>query len=355
METTIDISITPVKHSRLLEPGISQKEFGRLTSDHMFVCKYENGEWQQPEIKPFSEISISPTALALHYGQSIFEGMKAFRMVDGKINIFRIDKHHERINRSLARMCMPEIPEEFFFTALTELVSLDKAWVPSDKDCSLYIRPFVFASEAKFGMSVSNEYHFIIFTGPVKPVYSRPLKVKVEREFIRSAKGGTGYAKCCGNYGGALYPTKLAQNAGYDQVLWTDARDHEYLEESGITNIMLVISGSLITPSLSDSILDGITRDSMLRIARDMHIPVEERRISVTELREAFENKSLTEAFCVGTGAVVVPISIIGIDERNYEVPAQKEGSVMNRLKTKLDALRYGQEEDVYGWNNVVG
>jgi branched-chain amino acid aminotransferase len=320
----------------------------------MFVSNYENGEWQRQRIVPFQNLSLSPAAMALHYGQSIFEGMKAFRMIDGSINIFRIDKHHERINRSLSRMCMPSIPEELFTEALIELVSIDRDWVPSTEDSSLYIRPFVFASEARFGMNISKEYQFVIFTGPVSPVYTQSLKVKVEREYIRAAKGGTGYAKCCGNYGGALYPTQLAKEKGYDQVLWTDATHHEYFEESGITNIMFVVHNTLITPRLTDSILDGITRDCILQLARQEGIPVEESRISVQDIQSAFKYGTITEAFCVGTGAVVAPISVIGIDEHDYELPASTEDSIMYRLKRKLDNIRYGKCEDTFEWNNII-
>lgn len=353
METVTSLKVERARHSKLNDNA--EMEFGKTMSDHMFICHFKNGEWQNPRIVPLQDLSLSPATMALHYGQSIFEGMKAFRMQDGRINIFRIDRHSERINKSLARMCMPLLPEELFRDALVELIALDKDWVPSVKDGSLYIRPFVFASEGKFGMGVSKEYTFVIFTGPVVPVYSKSLKVKVEREFIRAAKGGTGYAKCCGNYGGSLYPAQLAQENGYDQVLWTDAFEHEYLEESGITNIMVVINGVLITPELTDTILDGITRDSMLQLARDMNIPVEERKIGVSELLNAFKSKTITEAFCVGTGAVLAQIEVIGIDGTDFQLPASGQQSISFQLKRKLDAIRYGKEEDIYGWNNVVG
>jgi len=244
MEAIINIPVTRAKHSNLDAVNWHSFQFGQHTSDHMFECTYKDGEWQYPHIKPFQNISISPLTLALHYGQSIFEGMKAFRMEDGSINIFRMDRHFERMNRSLERMCMPTVPYDLFVAALHELVKLDHEWVPGSKDCALYLRPFVYASEAKMGVKVSEEYKFLIVTGPVPILYQKPIKVKVERNFIRAAKGGTGYAKCAGNYGGAFYPTQKAKEEGFDQVIWTDAVSHDYIEESGTMNLMFVIDGT---------------------------------------------------------------------------------------------------------------
>ncbi|MGZ8537426.1 MAG: branched-chain amino acid aminotransferase, partial [Flavisolibacter sp.] len=314
METLIKYKTTKTTNSKLGQIDSDHLEFGKYVSDHMFVSDYLNGEWKEPSIIPFENLSISPIALALHYGQSIFEGMKAFYMEDGRINIFRIKKHHERLNRSLERMCMPPIPREVFENALIQLVELDREWVPKEKGTALYLRPFVFASEAKFGVKIAEEYKFIIVTGPVPMLYQKPIKVKVERHYIRAAKGGTGFAKCAGNYGGVFYPTQLARKEGFDAVIWTDAHDHEYMEESGVMNLMFVIDGKLVTPPLSDSILDGITRDSLLTIARDMQIEVEERPVSLTEIKKAFNDKMITEAFGAGTAAVVAPISEISID-----------------------------------------
>ena len=344
------------KATASLLPDVDWKalEFGKYVSDHMFTCTYKAGEWQQPEIKPFQNISLSPTALALHYGQSIFEGMKAFRMQDGRINIFRIDKHFERINASLDRLCMPPLPYDLFTTALQQLVAVDEAWVPQGEDVALYIRPFVFASEARFGVKVSDEYTFMIVTGPVPTLYQKPIKVKVERHYIRAAKGGVGFAKCAGNYGGAFYPTQKARSEGFDQVLWTDAFEHEYFEESGTMNVMFVIDEKLITPPLSDSILDGITRDSLLSIANELGYATEERKISINEVLKAIEEGRSVEAFGAGTAAVVAPISVIGVDGELYHLPTYSSGSVMFRLKKELEAIRTGMREDVYGWNSVV-
>lgn len=355
MEIMEAIRIEKIKNSKLKEKGKAPTEFGNTVSDHMFICKYVDGNWQQPKIEPFRDLSISPLTLALHYGQSLFEGMKAFRMKDGRINIFRVKKHHERLNRSLFRMCMPDIPFELFESALRELVQLDRDWVPNADDSALYIRPLVFASEARFGVKVSDEYHFLVMTGPVPTLYKKPIKVKVEKKFIRAAKGGTGYAKCAGNYGAAFYPTSLAKKEGFDQVIWTDAFEHEYFEESGTMNLMFLIDGTLITPPVSDSILDGITRDSLLQIAIDLNIPVEERAIGSREIIKAFEEKRITEAFGAGTAAVVAPISGIGIDQEFYALPPYNENSIMFRLKKELDGIRTGLKEDRHQWNTIVG
>jgi branched-chain amino acid aminotransferase len=354
METINSIPVLKTKFSRLPQINWNQLEFGKEMSDHMFFCKFSDGEWQRPRIVPFGDLRLSPATLALHYGQSVFEGMKSFYLPDGSINIFRMQRHHERLNRSLYRMCMPVIPEELFTEGLEQLMRVDRAWVPKMEGSALYIRPFVFASESRFGVKVSDEYQFIIFSGPVAPIYPKPLRVKIERQFIRAAKGGTGAAKCSGNYGGSFYPTQLARQEGFDQVLWTDAGEHEYIEESGTMNVMFVIGGTLVTPPLSDSILDGVTRDSLLTLANDLGIPAEERMIGVHELKEAFEKGTLTEAFGAGTAAVVAPIASFSVDGEEYSLPAVTNESVQTRLREKMDAIRYGKEEDAYGWNTLV-
>jgi branched-chain amino acid aminotransferase len=354
MEIIDIIEVKRTNQSRLNEVDMNDLQFGKYVSDHMFISAYNDGEWQKPAIVPFQNLSLSPTTLALHYGQSIFEGMKAFRMHDGHINIFRIEKHFERLTKSLQRMCMPEIPHDLFVNALQQLITVDKDWVPTTEGSSLYIRPFVFASEARFGVKVSDEYLFIIFTGPVRSAFQRPINVKVERKYIRAAKGGTGYAKCAGNYGGAFFPTQLAKEEGFDQIIWTDASHHEYIEESGFMNLMFVINGKLMTPPLSDSILDGITRDSLLNIARGYGFPVEERPISLIEIIEAFKDGSMEEAFGVGTAAVVAPIASINIDGIAYSLPEYINDTIHSQLKDELEAMRSGLKEDVYNWNNII-
>ena len=354
MELMIEIPVVKTTHSRIQEVDFSQLEFGKYVSDHMLVCDYNNNEWQNPHIMPFSDISLSPTTLALHYGQTVFEGMKAFRMHDGRINIFRIDRHYDRFVKSLERMCMAVIPKELFTEGLMKLVELDKAWVPAKGGHALYLRPFMIASEARFGVKISDEYKFIIFTGPVPSLYADPIRVKVETEYVRAAKGGTGAAKCGGNYGGAYYPTRQAREEGYDQVLWTDGRDHEYIEESGMMNVMFVINGELVTAPLSDSILDGVTRDSLLHIAKDLGYKTEERQISVQELENAFKAGTITEAFGAGTAAVVAPIKTISIKGIDYNLPLYNGNEMMFTLKDRLDNIRTGLMDDPYGWNCIV-
>ena len=354
METMTSIKVIRTKHSS--RPGVNfdRLGFGTHVSDHMLVADFYHGEWNEPKIVPFANLSLSPASLGLHYGQTVFEGMKAFQMQDSRVNIFRIRKHFERFNRSLARMCMAEIPYEIFEEGLKQLVAIDKNWVPKKKQGSLYIRPFMFASEAKFGVAAANEYRFVIFSGPVGQLFSKPIKVKVEREYIRAAKGGTGFAKCGGNYGGALYPAKLAKEKGYDNVIWTDAKEHRYIEESGSMNLMFVIDQTLITPPVSDSILDGVTRDSLLTIAKDMSVKIEIRPLSIDEIIEAFKQNKITEVFGAGTAAVVAPIDTLGINGVDYETPAYSNENIMFRLKDKLSAIRNGIEEDIYKWNTIV-
>jgi branched-chain amino acid aminotransferase len=353
MEAILDIPVKRTKQSTLYEVDWNNLAFGKHVSDHMFTCQYKAGEWQEPQILPFQNISLPPTALALHYGQAVFEGMKAFRMQDGSINIFRIDKHHERLNRSLERMCMPAIPYDLFASALHQLVGVDKDWVPQGEDTALYIRPLVFASEGKMGVKIADEYRFLVMTAPVRILYSGPVKVKVERHYIRAAAGGTGYAKCAGNYGGAFYATKKAKEEGFDNILWMDAFEHEYVEESGTMNLLFVLDDKLVTPPLSDTILNGVTRDSLLTIAKDMGIEVEERKVSIDEIITAINEGRPVEAFGAGTAAVIAPISVIGVDGELYHLPVYPS-SVMFKLKKKLEAIRSGQAEDLYGWNNVL-
>jgi len=348
------ISIKKTTYSKLKEVDFDNLEFGKYIADHMLVCDYYEGEWHQPKIVPFANLSLRPDTLALHYGQTVFEGMKAFRMEDGKVNIFRLDKHHDRFNRSLHRMCMPYMPEEIFSEGLKQLITLDNEWVPNQEGSSLYIRPFMYASEARLGVKPADEYRFIIFTSPVQSVFAKPIKVKVETEYIRAAKGGTGFAKCGGNYGGSFLPTQRAKQQGYDQVLWTVGKDNKFIEESGMMNAMFVINNTLITAPLSDSILDGVTRDSLLTLAQDIGITVEERAVSIDELKSAFFDEQITEAFGAGTAAVVAPIDLIGIDDTGYKLPPYTEKSVLNILKHRLHLIRTGLVADRYKWNTVI-
>ena len=354
MEQTLTFEITQAKRSKISEVDFEKLEFGKYISDHMFVCDFANGKWQDLKIVPYANLSLSPSALGLHYGQTVFEGMKAFRMVDGRINIFRIEKHYDRFVKSLRRMCMAVIPEEIFTEGIIKLIETDQAWVPSKQGHALYIRPFMFASESRFGVKISDEYRFIIFTGPVPSLYADPIKVKIETHYVRAAKGGTGFAKCGGNYGASFLPTLEARNQGYDQVLWTDGKEHQYIEESGMMNIMFVIGNTLITPALSDSILDGVTRDSLLSIAGDMGYTIQERQVSITELEDAFNNNTITEAFGAGTAAVVAPIKTICINGIDFQLTQHNDNCVYKKLKKQLELIRSGEAADIHEWNFIV-
>ncbi|HRI78302.1 MAG TPA: branched-chain amino acid aminotransferase [Cyclobacteriaceae bacterium] len=352
--TTATFEVQKTTHSRLSETDFNNLEFGKYISDHMLISEWNKGEWSEPVICPFGELKMTPAILALHYGQSIFEGMKAFRMKDGSINIFRPKKHHDRMNKSLERMCMPAISYEMFTQSLQALIDVDRDWIPTSEGSALYIRPLVFASESRLGVKVADQYKFVILTSPVAAYYSKPFRLKVEDHFTRTAEGGPGFAKCAGNYGGAFYPTQIAKKEGFDQVLWTDYKEHKYIDEVGMMNVMFVLDGKLVTPKLSTAILDGITRDSILTLAREMGITVEERRISIDELEEGFKKKTLTEAFGAGTAAVVSPISIIHIHDTDYQLPAVESKSVQLQMKNKLEKLRLGLEPDTHGWNYIV-
>lgn len=352
---TSTIAVERIKKSRIGEVDFKNLEFGTQLADHMLVAEYDGGQWNTPVIMPFGEIRITPAMLSLHYGQSVFEGMKAFRTKDGNINIFRPHKHLARLNRSLDRMCMPPIPEEMFLSGLQALVEVDQQWIPGDEGSSLYIRPLVFATESRLGVKVSDQYKLIIMTSPVGPYQSKPYRLKVENHFVRTAEGGTGFAKCAGNYGGAFYPTQIALEEGFNQILWTDHKEHRYIDEVGMMNVMFVLSGKLITPQLTSAILEGVTRDSILTLAKDMAIfPVEERKISMDEIKEGFTKGTLTEAFGTGTAAVVAPIAVIHIDGKDYQIPVAGPTSLQVQVKQKLNNMRLGLEPDPYGWNYIV-
>jgi branched-chain amino acid aminotransferase len=351
---TAPIEVQRVTKSRLSTIDFNNLGFGNHISDHMLVVDYSNGQWQEPKIMPYGDMQLSPAMLALHYGQSVFEGMKAFKNDKGVITIFRPQRHHKRFLKSMERMCMPAISEELFMDSLTALIKVDADWIPTTEGSSLYLRPFVFADEAKLGVKIADHYKFMIITSPVGPYFAKPVRLKVEEEFVRAAEGGTGFAKCAGNYGGAFYPTMLAQKQGFDQVLWTDAKEHKYIDESGAMNVMFVLNGKLVTPKLSTSLLDGVTRDSILTLAQSLGIEKEERRISVAEIEEAFKNKTLTEAFGVGTAAVVSQIASINIHGTDYALPPVDERSFQLRAKKKLKDIRMGIETDVHEWNYLV-
>lgn len=350
MIATLDIPIERVAKSRLQEIDFQNLGFGQYFSDHMFMIDFEHGMWQEPKIVPYGALQFTPALITLHYGQAIFEGMKAYHTIDGGIQLFRPWENSQRLNRSAVRMCMPEVPEEIFMQGLTQLLQVDKNWLPKEEGATLYIRPHLFATDEVLGVRPSDTYKFIIFTSPVGAYYSQPVKVKIETHFVRAVEGGIGSAKAAGNYAASLYPFKLAKEEGYDQIIWTDGKEHKYIEESGTMNLMFVIGNKLITASLGDSVLDGITRKSVLHLAKHWGYEVEERKVSVGEVVKALELGKMQEAFGVGTAATIAPISTIGFEGENYAVPALHEDGFALRAKKYLIDLCRGKEKDIFDW-----
>lgn len=348
------MKITSVAESRLSQVDFDNLPFGKVFSDHMLWCEYKNGAWQEPEIKPYGKIEVSPALHTLHYGQAIFEGQKAYRMADGRVGIFRAYDNFLRLNKSAERMCIPQIPEEIFLDGLRKLIALDKNWVPKDENISLYIRPFMYGSSEFIAARPSEEYVFCILTSPSGAYYAGDVKVYIEEKYVRSAAGGVGYAKAAGNYGGSFFPAKKIQEKGYTQIIWTDHVNHELIEESGTMNIAFVIDGVLRTPPLSDRILAGITRDSVLQIARSWGMTVEEKPITTHEVISAIKDGSLTEAFGMGTAAVISPISTIGFRENDYVIPAQGTDSFATKVKAELAAIRSGRKPDTFNWMEII-
>jgi len=299
------ISVEKVKQSKIDQVDFDNLAFGSIFSDHMLVCEYENGAWETPKIVPYGPISLEPSAKVFHYGQTIFEGMKAYKDDNNGIWLFRPDDNHKRFNISASRMSMPEIPEEYFMEGLKKLLKLDEKWIPTTSGSSMYIRPFMFASGKGFHASPADAYTFIVALAPSGPYFSGSVKVLIEESYSRSANGGVGYAKTGGNYAGQFYPTQLAVEKGYQQVIWTDDHEHENIEEAGAMNIFVRIGDTLITGPTSDRILDGITRKSVIAIAEEAGIPVEVRKITVTEVVAAAKAGTLKEMFGAGTAAVI--------------------------------------------------
>ena len=347
------MKIKEIETSRINEVDFTNLEFGAVFTDHMFSCDYINGEWVNPEIIPYQPISVSPASRVFHYGQACFEGMKAYKDTNNKIWLFRPDENYKRIIKSSLRLAMPEFPENLFFEGLNKLLKLDSDWIKPGIGNSLYIRPFIFASEGSINATEANQYKFMIICAPASSYYSGEVRVKIEKSFSRAAKGGVGYAKAAGNYAAQFYPTTLAKNEGFQQIIWTDSSNHEYIEEAGTMNLFFRIGNKLITAPTSDSILDGVTRKSLIQIAKDQGIEVEVRPIKVEELIDAAKNKTLLEIFGSGTAVVVLPIKGFGYENSKYEL-IQKENSWATMLKNKLNNIQYNLIEDPYNWTVEV-
>jgi branched-chain amino acid aminotransferase len=348
------LKIDRVKDSRLLSVNYDNLPFGKIFSDHMFSADFIDGSWKNLQILPYGPLSLSPASSALHYGQAIFEGMKAQKNSNGDVLLFRPKDNFNRINRSAKRLCIPELPEEIFMNGLVQLLKTDAAWVPDKEGFSLYIRPFMFATDPFIGVRPSDTYKFIIFSCPVAPYYSEPVKVKIEDTYVRASEGGVGFSKAAGNYAAALYPSKLAQDKGYQQLIWTDSSDHKYIEEAGTMNILFVINNTLITPPINNTTLAGITRDSVLTIARDWKMKVEERKITVHEVIDAIEKGTLTEAFGTGTAATIANISKIAYGDKEYNLKKIDETFFSYKVKDELNKIKSGQIPDRHNWIHII-
>jgi branched-chain amino acid aminotransferase len=351
MEETLSLKITRIAESNINAVDWDNLPFGKVFSDHMLVMDYSDGEWKTPEIMPFQSLDLHPATSAIHYGQSIFEGMKANKDKDGNVLIFRPDLNAKRFSESCERLCMPNIPESLFVELIRKVIEVDKDWVPSREGYSLYIRPFMFATDDFIGIKPSDTYKFIIFTCPVGAYYSQPVNVKIEEFYTRAANGGVGRAKTAGNYAASLYPAKLAQEQGFHQLIWTDAIEHKYIEESGTMNILFEMDGKLITPSEDmDTILRGVTKRAAVEIAKHWGVEVEERKITVEEIVDGLRRGTVTDAFGAGTAATIAQIAKIGFRDEIFELPPVEGRGISNRIKNYLTDLKAGKIQDEYHW-----
>ena len=351
------IQIIQATETRVNQVDFENLQFGRLFCDHMFEATFENGTWDAGNIKPFGPIQITPAMNALHYGQAIFEGMKAFYVDEHTINIFRPEEHHARFNRSCHRMCIPQTNYETFITALEELIKLDKNWVPKHAGTALYIRPTIYASDNYLAARVSDRYSYYIITCPVGAYYAEgfnPVSLTTPNGYVRAVKGGTGEAKTCGNYAASFLPAREAQQKGYTQVLWLDAIENKYIEEVGTMNIHFLMGDTLVSPALTGSVLPGITRKSVLTLAEEWGYNVEERRITITEIFEASKKGELTEVFGSGTAAVISPVGTVHHNGETISIGDGKIGSFAKRLFDEITGIQYGKIEDRHGWVHSV-
>ena len=344
------MKIVLANKSKIESVDFENLEFGKIFTDHLFVCKYSNNSWGEGKIMPYDDFLVSPSARVFHYGQAIFEGMKCFRSDNDSLILFRPVENFKRFNKSSSRMAIPKITENIFFDGLTELLKIDKDWVKKGDGNALYLRPFVFASEASINASEANEYTFMIICCPSKSYYgNQKIKVKIEEKYSRAAKGGVGYAKAAGNYAAQFYPTSIAIEEGYQQIIWTDSNNHKSIEEAGTMNLFFRIGNKLITSPTSDSILDGITRKSIIELAKKESINVEERIITVDELIESSKTGELKEIFGTGTAVVVLPIKAFGYQSIDYELP-KIDDSWSSMLKKKLMDIQYDKSSEYDNW-----
>lgn len=348
-----NIQITKIAKSRIAEVDFNHLPFGKIFTDHMFEADYIQGHWNNGRIRPIEKLSLHPANLTLHYGQSIFEGMKAGINRDGNPVLFRPEMHVKRINKSAWRMDMPSIPEEMFMEGLKQLLLLEKDWIPNQPGSALYIRPLMFATDEFIGVAPSMTYKFLILTLPVGPYYSQPVKLWIEEKYVRAVPGGTGEAKAAGNYAGSLLPATLAKKNGYDQVVWMDAFEFKYIQEVGTMNLFFVFKDKVVTPATDGAILRGITRDSFIHLLKQWNIPIEERPISVDEVFASFHSGELLEAFGAGTAAVATNIASITWRDQTIEF-SSANWTLSSKLRNTINQLRDGSIPDPFGWTHPV-
>jgi len=350
MLDVMDIRITKVERSKISEINFNDLPFGKYFTDYMLEADYEDGEWQSVEIKPYQPLQLEPSLAALHYGQAIFEGIKAYKNHEGKAFIFRPYDNFRRFNISADRMQMPPVPEEIFIEGMRRLIDLEKNWIPAKEDYSLYIRPVMFATDTTIGVRPSDTYKFLILLSPTGPYYANPMKIQVEEKYTRAAPGGVGFAKNAGNYAGSLKAFAEAKARGYDQVLWTDAFEHKWLQEVGTMNVFFVFGNKVVTPSLEEgTILEGVTRDSTITVLTELGLTVEERKINIDELIAGYKSGALTEIFGTGTAATISPIKELRYHDEllHFDVNSWKTAPAAKKILTEI---REGKRADKYGW-----
>ncbi|MBK8955162.1 MAG: branched-chain amino acid aminotransferase [Saprospiraceae bacterium] len=347
------ISIERTKNSRISTVDFDNIPFGKVFADHMFIADFDGQQWKNFAIKPLEKIPLHPATMAWHYGQAIFEGMKASISADGTPLLFRPEDHADRLNLSAARMCMPEFPADLFVDALSKLVWIDRNWIPRNEESALYIRPVMMATDEFVGVRSSDTFKLMIMNLPSGPYYAKPVSLLVEEKYVRAVDGGVGEAKAAGNYGASLYPTKLAKEKGYDQVIWMDAHEFKYVQEVGTMNIFFVLKDRILTPNLSGTILKGITRESIITLLQEKGYVVEERPVTMEEIAKAFDEGNLLEAFGAGTAAVVAHVDRIGYKGRDLKLdPAN--WSLSKTIKSEINGIRSGRITDTHGWIHPV-
>ena len=347
------LQIEKIAKSKIGDVDFNNLKFGQIFTDHMFECDFEDGEWKTPKIRPYQPLTFEPSAKVFHYGQAVFEGMKAYKDDNDDVWLFRPDQNQERINKSAERLDMPAFPKDYFFEGLTTLLKMDSEWVQKGKDNSLYIRPFIIATENCVSASSSNKYKFMIICSPVQAYYAGEVRVVFADKYSRAANGGVGFAKAAGNYAASFYPAKLAGEQGFQQVVWTDAAKHEFLEEAGTMNVFFRVNDTLLTAPTSDRILDGVTRKSIIQLAESEGIKVEVRPVRVTEIIEAARKGELKEMFGAGTAAVISPILGFSHQKETFELP-KVENSYSSFLKKRITDIQKNKAEDIFGWTYKV-